>query len=203
MTYEHRIVGYETVSPGTLTGNRYNFRTHPKKQQDVVAGSLEELGWIDEVLVNLRSGEEWPDGERNVRTVIDGHLRVELAKTHGVDVPIKLVDLSPNEERIALALLDESTALAQRDVDTLSELLATLDPTNQMVADFFAELADEAGKYPEFEPIEDMTSQPEEVYSDETKIVIEVADYSKRVLAVTAIAELLKEHPEWEGKIAA
>lgn len=203
MALEHRIVKYDTADPKTLTGNPYNFRKHPEHQHGVVDGSLDELGWIDEVLVNLRTSEAWPEGERNVLTVIDGHLRRDIAiERNEASIPVKYVDLTPDEERLALAVLDESTALAQRDVETLSELLALLAPENQALADFLAELADEAGQYPDFEPLEDLSGEPEETYRDDTEIVVKVVDYAARVLAIDAIAAVLQEHPEWEGTIA-
>lgn len=203
MTLENRIVKYDTADPKTLTGNPYNFRTHPEHQQGVVDGSLEELGWIDEVLVNLRTCEEWPDGERNVLTVIDGHLRRDIAIKRNEDsIPVKYVDLTPGEERLALAVLDESTALAQRDVETLSELLALLTPENQALADFLAELADEAGQYPDFEPMEDLSGGAEETYKDSADITITVGNYAKHREVLDVVSALLAEHPDWEATLA-
>lgn len=204
MALEHRIVKYDTADPKTLTGNPYNFRKHPEHQHGVVDGSLDELGWIDEVLVNLRTSEAWPEGERNVLTVIDGHLRRDIAiERNEASIPVKYVDLTPDEERLALAVLDESTALAQRDVETLSELLALLTPENQALADFLAELADEAGQYPDFEPLEDLSDEPEETYKDSADITITVGNYAMHREVMDAVGALLGEHPEWEATLAA
>lgn len=204
MALENRIVKYDTADPNALTGNPYNFRKHPEKQSAVVDGSLDELGWIDEVLVNLRTSEAWPEGERGVLTVIDGHLRRDIAIQRGeATVPVKYVDLTPDEERLALALLDESTALAQRDVETLSELLQLLNPENQTLADFLAELADEAGQYPDFGAMDDLTDEPEEAYKDSADIVITVGNYAAHREVSDEVAALLDAHPEWEATLAA
>lgn len=203
MALEQRIVKYGEEDPRTLSVHPFNFRTHPNHQHEVVEGSLDELGWIDDVLVNLRTGEEWPEEERNVKTVINGHLRrnIAIAKDEAT-VPCKFVDLSPEEERLALAVFDESTALAQRDVDKLGELLELINPGNQTLADFLAELADEAGAYPDFSDMEDLTDEPEESYKDTGQIVVKIGNYAAHREATDVIASLLEEHPEWEATLA-
>lgn len=204
MALENRIVKYGTEDPHALAGNPYNFRKHPDRQNAVVDGSLEEIGWIDEVLVNLRTSEAWPEGERGVLTVIDGHLRRDIAIARAeATVPVKYVDLTPDEERLALALLDESTALAQRDVETLGELLQLLNPENQTLADFLAELADEAAQYPDFGDMDDLTDEPEEAYKDGAEIVVKLGNYAAHREVSDEIAALIDAHPEWEASIAA
>ena len=63
MTWRNRIIGHGTESPDQLLGNPRNFRVHPKAQQDALAGSLNDVGYIQTVIVNKRTGKDWPAGE--------------------------------------------------------------------------------------------------------------------------------------------
>ncbi len=63
-----RIVGSGEEAPDQLLANPANWRIHPKAQQEALAGVLDQVGWVQQVLVNRRTGH-----------VVDGHLRVALA----------------------------------------------------------------------------------------------------------------------------
>jgi hypothetical protein len=94
--WKNRIVGYREVRPEDLLANPRNWRVHPKHQQAALKGALDELGWIQNVIVNTRTG-----------FVVDGHARVALAIRHNQPtVPTTEVDLSPDEEALALVTLD-------------------------------------------------------------------------------------------------
>ena len=57
--------------------------------------------------------------------LVDGHLRVEEALSHGQPtIPVVYVDLSPEEEALVLASLDPLAAMATTDEAKLRELLA-------------------------------------------------------------------------------
>ena len=112
--WRNRIVGSGQEAPDQLLANPANWRIHPKAQQDALAGALDEVGWVQQVLVNRRSG-----------FVIDGHARVALALRRGEPtVPVLYVDLEPDEEALVLATLDPISAMAGRDEDKLRALLA-------------------------------------------------------------------------------
>jgi len=128
-------VGHGEEAPESLLANPLNFRIHPKPQQDALTGGLNALGWIAEVLVNRRS-----------QTVIDGHLRVELAISRGEPtVPVTYVDLSPEEERLALLTLDPISAMAGQDAAKLGELLAEVEAQEPGLQAMLDELARGAG----------------------------------------------------------
>ncbi len=115
--WKNRIVGSADVDPTQLLANPRNWRTHPGAQRDALRGSLSEIGWVQQVLVNQRTG-----------FVVDGHARVEEAISHGAKtVPVLYVDLSDEEERLVLATLDPIGAMADRDETRLTELLAELN----------------------------------------------------------------------------
>jgi hypothetical protein len=113
MKWKNRIVGSGEEPPDQLLANVSNWRRHPASQRKALRGALGTVGWIQAVLVNKRTG-----------FVIDGHARIEEAiSNHEPTVPVLYVDLSPEEERIALASLDPIGAMADRDQEALNELL--------------------------------------------------------------------------------
>lgn len=101
-----------------------NWRIHGRAQQRAMDGVLGAVGFVQAVLVNLRTSEQWPRNERGVETVVDGHLRIQRALTHGdeTEVPTVFVDLEPEEERLVLATLDPIGSMAGRDADMLDGL---------------------------------------------------------------------------------
>lgn len=111
-TWENRIVGNGFEDPAQLLANPQNFRLHPAHQKEALNGVLNEIGWIQEVIVNTTTGH-----------LIDGHLRVELAMQRGEKVPVKYVELTQQEERIALASIDPISALATQDQAMLDQLI--------------------------------------------------------------------------------
>lgn len=146
--WRNRIKGYDDVPPDSLLANEANFRIHPAAQQNVLAGALDEIGWISDIIVNLRTSPEWGDNDRGVATVLDGHLRVQLALRNGAEsVPVKYVDLTPNEERLALATFDRSTQMAAVDPQILDGLLRGVSTTDEHLQAMLADMAEEAGLY--------------------------------------------------------
>jgi ParB-like chromosome segregation protein Spo0J len=131
MTIRSRIVGHQDVAPDQLLANPLNFRRHPGKQKAALEGSLKDLGWLKEVIVNTTTGH-----------VLDGHARVEEALAKGEQtIPVTYVEISEAEERKALAVLDPITEMATRDEELLASLLAdveTSDPGLQALLDDLA-----------------------------------------------------------------
>lgn len=121
----NRVLGTGEVPAGQLLANARNFRIHPRAQQDALGGILGEVGFVQGVLVNRRTHEAWGK-DRGVETVVDGHLRVELALSRGEDtpVPVTYVDLTPIEEERVLLTFDPIGALAGRDEEKLAALWA-------------------------------------------------------------------------------
>ena len=139
--WQNRIIGHEWVDPDQLLANPLNFRIHPKFQQDALEGILDTIGWIDEIKVNQRT-----------QFVLDGHLRVALAITRGEQVPVKYVDLSEDEERLALAEFDYISAQAGTDVKKLDALLKSVNSDNAAIQAMLAKQAADAGLYGDSTP---------------------------------------------------
>jgi len=137
-TYRNRITGYDSVDPEQLLANPHNYRMHPKHQQDALAGALDEIGWLDDVIVNTTTGN-----------IIDGHLRVTLALRNGEQtVPVKYVELTEDEERLALATFDPITAMATHDADLLDALLRDVNTGDEHLQQMLADMAGDAGIVP-------------------------------------------------------
>jgi hypothetical protein len=135
VAWRNRIVGSGEESPDGLLANPANWRVHPKAQQDALAGALDQVGWVQQVLVNKRSG-----------FVVDGHARVALAiSRHEPTVPVLYVDLSPDEEALVIATLDPIGAMATADDAKLRALLADISVDD---AGLLALLGDLAGNEP-------------------------------------------------------
>lgn len=132
--WRNRIVGSGEEAPTQLVANPANWRTHPGPQRAALRGSLSEVGWVQQVMVNRATGN-----------VVDGHARVEEALSrHEPTVPVLYVDLSEDEERLVLATLDPLAAMAAQDDARLDALLAELttgDPGLQALLDSLATVA--------------------------------------------------------------
>lgn len=124
--WRNRIVGH---------ANPRNWRTHPREQQQAVAGALGEVGWVAEVLVNRTTGH-----------VVDGHLRIELAlERREPSVPVTYIALSEDEERLVLASLDPLAAMASVEEERLGALLDDLEPIDDALRTLLDDLARQHG----------------------------------------------------------
>ena len=122
--WRSRIVREGAEAPDQLLANPANWRIHPSEQQQALVDILGRVGWVQRVIVNLRTSERWPAGDRGVQTVVDGHARVLLASRRDEPtVPVVYVDLDPDEEMLVLATLDPISALAPADPAKLGPLL--------------------------------------------------------------------------------
>ena len=134
MAWANRIVSYGTQKASLFKPHPLNFRRHPARQEKALSGSLQTLGWIDDVIVTARG------------VIIDGHERVEMALRNGdADVPFKVIDISEAEEAQALLSLDPIAALAQTDAGKVDELLRLVETDNTDVMQFLTDMAKEAG----------------------------------------------------------
>lgn len=131
-SWRSRIAGSGEADPATLVPNPANWRQHPDHQAAALDGVLSEIGWVQQVVVNRRTGQ-----------LVDGHLRLRLALERGEpSVPVLYVDLSPAEERLVLATLDPLAAMAKTDRDALTALLADLDPATGEVGTLLQDIAE-------------------------------------------------------------
>jgi hypothetical protein len=159
--WESRIVGHGEEDPAQLLANPLNWRTHPPRQRDAMRATLDQVGWVQQVLVNQRTGH-----------VVDGHLRVEEALSRGEPtVPVVYVDLALEEERFVLATLDPLGAMAGTADDRLQELLGELTITDESLVKMLAGLTRDPGtaytgtvNVPRYEPQGDEPPPTRDLY---------------------------------------
>ena len=118
-----------------LAPHPMNWRQHPEEQRRTMVAALEEVGKVAPLVENIRSEDKgWPEGSAPV--LIDGHLRLELAREHSEDtLPVVVVDLSEHQEQLALATLDPIGAQAEPDRELLAALLEAAQPESADLAD--------------------------------------------------------------------
>jgi len=103
--FANRIVGHGVKPADQFQGNPHNWRRHPPEQREAMRAVLTDLGWVGVVVENVRTGH-----------LVDGHERVWAAlKADNADVPFIQVDLTEEEEMLALATFDPLGAMAVRD----------------------------------------------------------------------------------------
>lgn len=132
--WRNRIVGYDVVPAEDLLANPSNWRIHPRAQQEALTGVLDDIGWVQEIIVNKTTGH-----------VVDGHMRVAVAISRHENVPVKYVELSEAEEKLILATIDPISAMAGVDSEQLDALLQSVNSDNEAVQAMLAQLAEANG----------------------------------------------------------
>lgn len=139
--WRNRIVGQGDEAPDQLLANPSNWRVHPMAQREALAAVLDQVGWVQRVIVN-----------KTTQHVVDGHLRVALALSRDEPtIPVNYVELDVREESLVLAALDPIAAMATTDKDKLRELLEQAQITDEAIRKAFGTvkgplLADDAQK---------------------------------------------------------
>ena len=129
--WKNRIVATGDEAPDQLLANPHNWRIHPKAQRDALAAVLDDVGWVQRVIVNKTTDH-----------VVDGHLRVALALSREEPtIPVSYVELDPREESLVLASLDPIAAMATTDQDKLRSLLEQAEVNDQTLRDALGDAA--------------------------------------------------------------
>lgn len=135
MNYKNRITRTADADPKTLRDHGYNWRLHPKEQRDALEAVLERVGWVQRVVVN-----------ENTMRIVDGHLRVSVARSRGeATIPVSYVNLTEEEERLALATFDTVGTFDVADPKVLKDLLAEVGDVNGSLAKLIQTVSVESG----------------------------------------------------------
>ena len=149
-SWRNRIVGYGEVEVASVLENERNWRLHPDQQAQALDALMTQVGIVQNVIINKRTGPDWPDGQRGVERMLDGHLRLRLAvQKKQRTLPVTYVDLDPKEEALVLAALDPLSAMAATDNAILAELMRQLEAESEALNRFLQEIAQQPQPLPE------------------------------------------------------
>jgi ParB-like chromosome segregation protein Spo0J len=135
MTWQNRIVAHGTESPEDLLANPYNWRIHPEHQQKPLDAILRDVGFVQAVIVNRCTGH-----------LVDGHARVMLAmRNNQKQIPVDYVELTEEEELLALATLDPISAMAKSNAHMFAQLLEHANTGEADLMAYLEEFAERIG----------------------------------------------------------
>jgi hypothetical protein len=144
-SWRNRIVGREEVDPNKLLAHPENWRIHPQAQSGALKGILDEVGFVQDVIVNLRTDPVWGEQQHH-QVLIDGHLRVALAvQKNEPTVPVVYVDINPDEEKLVLATFDPIGDLAVPDRDKLDGILVDVQVQDLNTRKLLDQLSSDSG----------------------------------------------------------
>jgi len=133
--WKSRIVELAYMSPTEMVPNPANWRVHPQNQRGALKSVLEQVGVVMPVLYNKRT-----------KRLIDGHLRQDLAQGEGQgEMPVIVVDVSEDEEKLILATLDPLAAMATAGDALLADLLNDVEAESEDLQEMLDELAGDTG----------------------------------------------------------
>ena len=168
--WRNRIVGHGEEVPDQLLANALNWRIHPKAQQEALSGVLDEVGWVQDIIVNRRTGN-----------VVDGHLRASLAIGRGEkSVPVVYVDLSEHEERLILATIDPLSAMAATDTEQLAALLGEITVSDASLQSMLADLGTANGIPTNAAPLVEDPDPGPDGYREQYGVIVMCADESEQ-----------------------
>lgn len=156
-TFVNRIVEYGVKPADQFTANPLNPRLHPQFQREVMQAALRTVGWIAPVIENRRTGY-----------LVDGHERVMQALLKNESVPYVLVDLSPEEENVALATFDPIAGLAQYDAENINVLLSETHVDEIALQQLLANMSSQYSLYEPDDPYAEWKEMPEFISEDKS-----------------------------------
>lgn len=116
------------MDPRSLAPHPLNARRHGSVQRAAYAELLDEVGWLDALKYNRRTGR-----------LLDGHMRREDAIERNLEaVPVLVFDLPAEQEPTVLYFLDRIGALADQDAAKEAELRALIETEQETLATLLA-----------------------------------------------------------------
>ena len=157
--------------------NPDNFREHGEAQRTALDSLLNEVGWVTGVIVN-----------KTTNRLIDGHLRVEegLKQSPEAQIPFTQVDLSEEEERKILLVLDPIGALATMDAENFQSLAESIDFNSKSLDELIAQLSENEQLESDNEPNLD---DPDFSYENQFGVIVECDDEAHQKEVFDALTE--------------
>lgn len=129
--WHNLIIGSELANPLALTPHPRNFYTHPMQQRKVVNAAIDDIGYVDEVVVN-----------RTTNRIVNGHLRVELAIGNGEDtIPVTWIACDEETETRLLIFFDRIGEMAKVDGERVKGLIDQVEVETAPLQDMLDEWA--------------------------------------------------------------
>ena len=117
MSTRNRLVAETSMPAEEIAFSPHNWRRGTRAQNEVLLQLLAEIGWVEGVLLNQRTGR-----------LVDGEKRVLLARQRQAgEIPVSVVDLDEEEERLVVATLDAITGQAMPDESEFGVLRAVIE----------------------------------------------------------------------------
>lgn len=158
--WRDRIVEVKRMRVRDIAGHPQNPKDHPKRQRDVLAASLSEVGKADV----LRAYYSRKTGEP-VLTLWDGHLRQNL--NPDAEWWIAITDLDDAEAALMLATFDPIAALTETNAERLAGVLAEVQTGEAALQAMLAEMAAKSGLTPPIDPDEEWKGMPAFEHEDQ------------------------------------
>lgn len=133
--WKNRIVYSGEKRACEFVFNPENWRMHPQIQRDAINEIFAKIGWVQGVIESEHSGR-----------LIDGHARIEEALKIDPEmmIPFVTVDLTEEEEREMLLLLDPIGNLAVTNTQKFSALMELVDVETAGLLDVIASMSRES-----------------------------------------------------------
>lgn len=144
-TWRSRRVKSGQIRAGDIVPHPNNPKIHPPEQRSAVGASIDELGQLMPIVINVNNGY-----------LVDGHERAWQALNLGEDtlVDVDYVDLSEDEHKKALIIVDRVGHLSQWDRELTELLMQTVQSDDERMQNVFASLGEDLGIVPpDFSPI--------------------------------------------------
>jgi len=135
----NRIIEHIELLPSEILDHPGQAWDHPESQARALAGILEEVGIVDEILV-YRS-----ERANGAYVTPDGHLRKSLDPRK--PWPCTVLDLTDEEADYVLATKDPVGMMKKTNAEALDALLSSVSSANQAVQEMFADIAQRSGLY--------------------------------------------------------
>lgn len=129
--WKNRIVGYGNIPVNEIVKNPNNPKEHPEYQKRVLSGVLEDVGVVQNIIINKRTGH-----------LVDGECRYFLAIDSKQEfLPATYVDLSIEEEEKILLTLDETTSLARKNAQIVGDIIKRITTASDSMRDLIDRIA--------------------------------------------------------------
>lgn len=186
MEFKNRIKEYRPSVPvSELTPNPLNWRGHPEKQKRVLSAIMKEVGNVNAALAYET---------KNGLTLIDGHLRTQLAE--GATIPVLVLDVTEDEALKILLTHDPITEMAVPDHDLQKQIADSIGFENSELASWAETIvAESQPKVLEGFDNEDATGSDHNAYENTTiRQIILVFNGPQYDLVVDALGEYCEKH---------